>query len=200
MGVWDWAKGNQSNIMGGGSAALDFFSQYNNSKVEKAQGKLNAVLGELEADSLRRKATMSENQGVHAAEAEKYKGRVAHSDATAAMASGGGTVDPEMLARIKQRADYNAMSAVYDARTVASGLRQQASMASIKGRFDSAMSGVKADDMMAGAVTTALTDWPKSWSQSPKPPGAGAKSTYGVGTMRKSNNKSLGGKGYVGGF
>ena len=170
MGFFDWMSANSSNILQASSAGLDFYGTYQNSKIEQYQGKLNEVLGEIEADSLRRKATMSENVGVHGAEAESYKGRVALSDATAAMASSGGTVDPEMLARIKQRADYNAMSAVYDARVTAIGLREQASMASIKGRFGRSMSDVKAADMRSGAITTALTEWPTSWSQSPKPP------------------------------
>ncbi len=170
MAFFDWMSANTSGLFQAGAAGLDFYSSYQNSKIEEYQGKLNEVLGEIEADSLRRKATLTENMGVHGAQAESYKGRVALSDATAAMAAGGGTVDPEMLARIKQRADYNAMSAVYDARVTAIGLREQASMASIKGKFGRSMSQSKASDMRVGAVTTALTDWPRSWSQSPVSP------------------------------
>ena len=197
MGFFDWMSANSSNILQASSAGLDFYGSYQNSKIEQYQGKLNETLAEIEADSLRRKATMTENMGVHGAQAESYKGRVALSDATAAMAAGGGTVDPEMLARIKQRADYNAMSAVYDARVTAIGLREQASMASIGGRMSRSYSESKASDMRGSAISTALTDWPTSWSQSPKPPktkpsGMGSGGTFNIvkGTTR----------GHVGGF
>ncbi|TFH50198.1 MAG: hypothetical protein E4H01_02815 [Lysobacterales bacterium] len=161
---------NSSQILSGTSAALDFYNSYQQSKIVKAQGQLNETLGLLEADSLRRKATMTENIGVHQAQVEQYKGRVAHSDATAQMAAGGGVVDPEMLAKIKMRADYNALSAIYDARSTAISMREQAGMRGIEARFGRSQAQAQARDIRTSALTTALTEWPRSVAQSPTLP------------------------------
>lgn len=154
-----------SSLIQATSTALDYYNTYTQSKILETQGKLNETLGQIEADSLRRNATLEMNKGVRAGEIEKYKTRATMSDATAAMAAGGGVVDPEMLARIKQRGDYNTMSAVYDAQTNASTMRQQATMVEIQSKFGRSQTDARATDMRQGAFTTALSAWPRSTSQ-----------------------------------
>jgi len=121
-----------SNI---GSSYISMNEAYNQSKIIDAQSKLDETLAGIEANQLERQATSVENMGVHAAAIEQYKTRVVSSDATAAMAAGGGVVDPEMLAAIKQRGDYNSMSAIFDARTRAIDLRFQASMTRTSAKY-----------------------------------------------------------------
>ena len=110
---------------------LTLSDAYNKSKMVRAMSKVDETLSRIEEAQLRRAATFTENEGVKRAQIEHYKGRKLQSDATAQMAASGGVVDPEMLARIKMRSDYNAMSAVFEARIKAIDLRQQAGMTRI---------------------------------------------------------------------
>jgi hypothetical protein len=111
-----------------------FFSMneaYNKSKIIEATSKLDFTLAGIEARQMERQATGIEAQGTRAAMIEQHKTRMVTSDAIAAMAAGGGGIDPLMLAKIKQRGDYNSMSAIFDARTEAIDLRYQADMTRI---------------------------------------------------------------------
>ena len=135
------------------------------------------------------------NKGVRAAEIEKYKTRATMSDATAAMAAGGGVVDPEMLARIKQRGDYNTMSAVYDAASSASAMRQQATMVEIQSKFGRSQTEARATDMRQGALVTALGAWPRSTSQKLDTPVTNRPKNYDWRTVAKKG-KAQGRGGY----
>ena len=125
---------------------------------------------------MERQAIQTENQGVRAAQVEQYKTRVVSSDATAAMAAGGGGVDPEMLAKIKMRGDYNSMSAIFDARTRAIDLRQQAGMTRINARVEAGSAGRYGSSLnrqaRTGAVFNSMDMFAKAYTpkaKSPKP-------------------------------
>jgi hypothetical protein len=61
--------------------------------------------------------------GTREAGALRHRSKVIQSDAVAAMASQGGGVDVTDLARIKSRADFSAMNAMFDARMDYSDMR-----------------------------------------------------------------------------
>jgi hypothetical protein len=177
-----------------------FFSMseaYNKSKIIEAESKLNQTLAGIEARAMERQAIGVENQGVRAAMIEQQKTKMVSSDAVAMMAAGGGGVDPEMLAKIKQRGDYNSMTAIFDARTRAIDLRYQAEMTRIGSRMDAGASQRYGDSLKREATTGAIFNSMDMFAQAYKP---AAKTTKSPGTFRKSANKSVGGKGYVGGF
>lgn len=187
-----------------GQSYISMNEAYNQSKIIAAQSKLDSVLAGIEANQLMRQATSIENLGVHAAMVEQYKTRVVTSDATAAMAAGGGVVDPEMLAKIKQRGDYNSMSAIFDARTRAIDLRQQSRMVRIGAKYQAGASKRYGSSLKRQAVTGAIYNsmdlFAKAYKPSAKSGAVKHGKSFGVGTFRGSSNQSLGGKGYVGGF
>lgn len=181
-----WGKANASNLIGAASSIGGLYNSYQNSKIAEAEAKANRVFAGVEAASMERKATAIENSGVRAAQMEHYKGRVLHSDATAAMAAQGGVVDPAMLARIKQRSDYNAMSAMFDARSQAIDMRETAAMTRIQGQLDYSQGKARASDIYRSATYTAIGKFPRTWNQAPSknpthtgPPPGGWKSTVG---------------------
>jgi hypothetical protein len=185
------------------SSYLDMRTAYEQSKLIDINSKLNTAMAGIEADQMMRQAIQMENVGVRQSQIEQYKTRATMSDATAAMAASGGVLDPEMLAKIKQRGDYNALSALFDARTRAIDMRYKAGMHRIGASWEAGEMRREGDALRREAWTgVAMSSIQKFWptSKAQKPVGAGAKSTYGTGTYRKSSNKSVGGKGYVGGL
>lgn len=136
-----------------------FFSMseaYNKSKIIEAESKLNQTLAGIEARAMERQAIGIENQGVRAAMIEQQKTKMVSSDAIAMMAAGGGGIDPEMLAKIKQRGDYNSMTAIFDARTRAIDLRYQAEMTRIGSRMDAGSASRYGDSLRREATTGAI--------------------------------------------
>lgn len=142
---------------------------YNKSKILEAESKLNFTLAGIEARQMERSAIGIENRGVRAAMVEQYKTRVVTSDAVANMAAGGGGVDPEMLARIKQRGDYNSMSAIFDARTQAIDLRYQADMTRIGAKYGQGASKRYGDSLRREATTGAIFNSMDMFAQAYKP-------------------------------
>lgn len=151
---------------------------YDQAALTRAQGKIDETMAGIEARQLERQATFTENVGVRQAQIEHYKGRKLQSDAVAAMAASGGTVDPEMLARIKMRSDYNAMSAIFDARMKAIDLRQQAGMTRVGAKYRTSENRRLADkirrDAMTGAIMNSMSYVGGSSAQKP----SGAASGY----------------------
>jgi len=160
-----------------GQSYISMNEAYNQSKIIAAQSKLDSVLAGIEANQLLRQATSIENMGVKAAQIEQYKTRVVSSDATAAMAAGGGVVDPEMLAKIKQRGDYNSMSAIFDARTRAIDLRHQSRMTRIGARYDAGASKRYGSSIKRQAVVGAVYNSMDMFAKAYKPKGKSV-STY----------------------
>jgi len=151
---------------------------YNKSKIIEAESKLDLVLAGIEARQMDRQAIGIENQGVRAAMIEQHKTRMVTSDAVAAMAAGGGGVDPEMLARIKQRGDYNSMSAIFDARTKAIDLRYQADLTRIGGSYSAGASKRYGDSLRREATTGAVFNSMDMFAQAYKPKTTAKVSTY----------------------
>ncbi len=156
---------------------LEMDQAYNQSKIIDAESKLNQTLAGIEARQIERSAISVENQGVRAAMIEQQKTRAVSSDAVAAMAAGGGGVDPEMLARIKQQGDYNSMSAIFDARTRAADMRFDANMVRISSRMDAGSASRYGSSLKREATTGAIFNSmdlfasaykPKSTSSKPK--------------------------------
>ena len=82
-----------------------------------------------EAKQLRRNANARVAQGTRDVHEIKRDGKRVESDAVAAMAGGGSAFDAGMAERlgdIGEITDYNALAAMYEAETDASGLRMQA--------------------------------------------------------------------------
>lgn len=155
-----------------GQSFLSMNEAYNKSKILESQSKLDFTLAGIEARQMDRAATGIENQGVRAAMIEQYKTRVVTSDAIAAMAAGGGGVDPLMLAKIKQRGDYNSMSAIFDARTEAIDLRYQADMTRIGAEYEKGASKRYGKSLRreatTGAVFNSMDLFAKAYSPKPK--------------------------------
>ena len=139
-----------------GQSYVSISEAYNKSKIIEAESKLNETLSGIEANQLEREAISVENAGVRAAMIEQQKTRMVSSDATAAMAASGAVLDPEMLAKIKQRGDYNSMTAIFDARTAAIDLRYQAEMTRIGARVDSGAADRYGDSLKREAWTGAV--------------------------------------------
>ena len=157
---------------------LSMSEAYNKSKIIDAEAKLNETLSGIEANQLERQAIAAENAGLRAGQVEQYKTRVISSDATAAMAAGGGGIDPEMLAKIKQRGDYNSMSAIFEARTKAIDLRYEASMTRNVAGYNRGAAGRYGDSLVrqatVGAVYNSMDLFasaysPASKAKAPKP-------------------------------
>lgn len=180
-----------------GQSYLSMSEAYNKSKIIEAESKLNQTLSGIEARQMERSAISVENQGVRAAMIEQQKTAMVSSDAVAAMAAGGGGVDPELLAKIKQRGDYNSMTAIFDARSAAIDLRYQAEMTRIGGKVSAGSAERYGDSLKreatTGAVFNSMDLFAKAYSPKPaaKTPGTYKKMTKGG---------SAGHKGYVGGF
>lgn len=147
-----------------GASYVSMNEAYNKSKIIEAEGKLNEVMAGIEASQMERSATQIENQGVRAAQIEQYKTRVVSSDATAQMAASGAQLDPLMLARIKQRGDYNSMSAIFDARSRAIDLRHQAQNVRIGAKYDRGASKRYASSVRREAVTGAIFNSMDVWA------------------------------------
>lgn len=155
-----------------GQSFVSMSEAYNKSKILEAQSKLDFTLAGIEARQMERSAIGIENQGVRAAMVEQHKTRMVTSDAIAAMAAGGGGVDPLMLAKIKQRGDYNSMSAIFDARTKAIDLRYQADMTRIGATYDKGASKRYGQSLKreatTGAIFNSMDMFAKAYSPKPK--------------------------------
>jgi hypothetical protein len=165
---------------------LSINEAYNKSKIIDAEAKLNETLSGIEASQLERQAIAAENAGVRASQIEQYKTRVVSSDATAAMAAGGAVVDPEMLAKIKQRGDYNSMSAIFDARSRAIDLRYEAAMTRSLAGYKTGAAGRYGDALQREATTGAVFNSMDLFAQAYKPKGTGTVSTPGTTAPRRS--------------
>ena len=155
-----------------------FFSMseaYNKSKIIEAESKLNVTLAGIEARQMERSAIGVENQGVRAAMIEQQKTAMVSSDATAAMAASGAVLDPEMLAKIKQRGDYNSMTAIFDARTTAIDMRYQAEMTRVGARMDAGSASRYGDSLKREATTGAVFNSMDLFAKAYKPKAAAAK-------------------------
>lgn len=169
---------------------------YNQSKIVEINAKLNETIAGIRADQLGRQATMMENIGVRQAQIAQYEGRKAESDAIAAMAASGGTVDPAVIARFKQRTRYNATAAVFDARMKALDTRFEAGMTRIGAKMHSANAALESSaiwrEAVTGVATNALQMWGGTLSQRPQLP---ARPVAGASFTRVNNAR-----GFVGGF
>jgi hypothetical protein len=155
-----------------GQSYFSMSEAYNKSKILESQSKLDVTLAGIEARSMERQAISVENQGVRAAMIEQHKTKTVTSDAIAAMAAGGGGIDPLMLARIKQRGDYNSMSAIFDARTQAIDLRMQADMTRIGATYEAGASKRRGDalkrEARTGAIFNSMDLFAKAYTPTPK--------------------------------
>lgn len=167
------------------STGLDFLSSYNKAFQARQEGETNWMFGEISAEQLLRNATLRMNQGVREASQESYKGRVVQSDAIAQMAASGGGIDPLMLAQMKQRADYNSMSAIYDASMSAAQMRWDSQVVSMKARQAKRRGKAMERDILTGAFVTALTNWPRT--------GGGGRLSRGAGPGRAGGYRGRGG-------
>lgn len=172
------------------SSGLGFLNSYNKASAARTEGEIAKTMGRIRADQLLQNARMRMNQGVREAAELRRQGEVVQSNAIAQMAASGGGIDPVMLAKIQQRADYNSMSAIYDAAQVSSKMRFDAYMSRAEGSFQAAMGRAKATDILTSAATTAIGKWPSSLPKT-KPSGIGT-----GGTFNRVPNK----RGFVGGF
>ena len=117
----------------------------------------------VESDALVRNAQARLAQATIEASNERDKGDAAVGDAIAAMASQGSVVDEKILAKIRKKSDYNALSILFNGRMEAADLKFQAGMkrAAAKSRRDHAL---------IGAFSTVLSKWPRAGSTAPKFP------------------------------
>jgi hypothetical protein len=176
---------------------LSMSEAYDKSKIIDAEAKLNQTLAGIEANQLERQAIAAENVGVRAAQIEQYKTRVVSSDATAAMAAGGAVLDPEMLAKIKQRGDYNSMSAIFDARSRAIDLRYEASMTRTVAGYRAGAAGRYGDSLRREATTGAVFNSMDLFAQAYKPKKAGVSRPAGYDYRKvASQGKAQGRGGY----
>lgn len=153
---------------------------YNKSKILEYDSKLNETLAGIEARQMERSAISIENQGVRAAMIEQHKTKMVSSDAIAQMAAGGGVVDDLALARIKQRGEYNAMSAIFDARTKAIDLRYQASMTRIGAKYQAGAQQRYGDSLRREATTGAVFNSMDLFAKAYKPKPASTGSYTGT--------------------
>ena len=168
---------------------------YNQSKIIAAESKLNQTLAGIEARQIERSAIAVENQGVRAAMIEQQKTRKVSSDAVATMAAGGGGVDPEMLARIKQQGDYNSMSAIFDARTRAIDMRYDASMVRIGADMSAGSAKRYGSSLRREATTGAVFNSMDLFAQAYKPKGTSRPAGYDYRNVAKQG-KAQGRGGY----
>lgn len=119
---------------------------------EKGQGQKDAK--DLESRLLLSNARARLSQGVQQAQEHRRVGEKTSSDAIAAMAAGGGVVDEKILAKIKAKADYNAMASMYNARVESAGLESEARLRNMEGRR------ARRSEMF-GAVSNLFTNWNK---------------------------------------
>lgn len=117
-----------------------------------AQGRAQRKAGEYESAQHRQNADAAYAAGTREAHEERRKGRVAASDARAAMAGMGRTTDDpgaiHLLSRLGERTEYNALSALYEGERKQQG-HQQAAHAS---KFESRMATREANIKALGTV------------------------------------------------
>lgn len=149
------------------SAGLGLLQGYDRSKTVERQGKMNRDLANIRADQLLEDAKKRFAAGVREGAEYSRRGRVTESDAIAAMAAGGGGVDPEMLARLKQKANYNTMSAIYDSAVAASDIRNEAANVRSAGQFAKDQADIEARDIRFSSAINAFSELPLSFAQKP---------------------------------
>ncbi len=155
------------------SAGLGFIGEYNRSKTVEREGKYAREIAQINAEALMKDAQRRFAAGVREGAEYRRQGEITESNAIANMAAMGGGVDPEMLARLKQKANYNTMSAIYDSAVAASDIRAEARNVRSQGEWAKMQADARAKDIRFSAAITALKDLPLSYAQKPKKPRPG---------------------------
>lgn len=91
-------------------------------KQSKATGKAERFEADLILDNAKTRLAA----GTRQANLQRHQSRVVQSDAKAQMAASGGGVDIQDMAKIKSRADFNAISTLFTAQEQASNMRTRA--------------------------------------------------------------------------
>lgn len=129
------------------SDALNVGSSLFEYSASKGAASANKAAGIFEADRLLKNAKARMAKGTREAGRLRYQGSIMESDAVAAMGGQGGVTDPVLLAKIRERSNYNSLAALFEASSESSDLTQQ----SINTRF-AAKSGAAGQMMNAGAT------------------------------------------------
>lgn len=136
----EWFKNNRTANLQFGAETLGAYGDYTGTMVRArarvADAAWNRFDSERQARQMRENATQVRAAGARESTEIQYQGRVVESDAIAAMAAQGGVMDPVMLAKIKQRVDYNSLMTIFDANRTASGIESQARATEGAGRLN----------------------------------------------------------------
>ncbi len=112
------------------------------------QGKFAKEAADYEAAQLDRQGDREFAAGTRESAEHARQGRIAASNARAQMAGGGGVTDDsqatEILGEIGANAKYNALAAIYSAKTRRQGMRSRASGRRVEGKMASRASRWKA--------------------------------------------------------
>ena len=116
------------------------------------QGQSTKISNSYEAMQQYQNAKRRRLAGQREASMYRREGRVAVSDATVSMIGQGGTVDSEMLAKLKSQADINAIGALYDSKVDALQTESQARMNKIMGKAAYRQGVLKLGSSLIGAA------------------------------------------------
>lgn len=117
-------------------------------------------LGEITAQMTLRDAEQRLAAGAREAQGISHQGKVLESDAITAMVAGGGVTDPEMLAKLRQRVDYNALSAIFDANRESGSMRMRAIAEKYGSRYNAAVNRANVSSGVFRSVGNFLSAWP----------------------------------------
>ena len=125
------------------------------------EGNAASAAGEFSARQNLQNAKQSKAEGIRRAIETRRQGDVLKSDATAAMAAGGGVTDDvgaiKTLADIEQVMDYNAMAAIYESDLQSQQQQLQASMDSMAGNQRKKASRTRAVGTVMSGASKAYT-------------------------------------------
>lgn len=144
------------------------------------QGKSVKRAAEFEARQLDEQAKAHFARGTQEAKIARRQGERAISDARAAMAASGGVSTDEQaieqLAKLKTESDYNALAALYEAKSQAQGARRQAEAR----RFEGEQAASSARTRSLATVLKGAKDVFTAWPGATKPAQKAKSSSKGV--------------------
>ncbi len=125
-----------ATIFKGATTAFGVMGALDEGDQAEEVGLYKQAMAEYEAKQLESAGTAAYAEGTRDQQELLRQGKVIQSDATARMAASGGGVDPEELAKLKTRTDYNALAALFEKKSEQQLYERQAGAKRIGGAVD----------------------------------------------------------------
>ena len=119
-----------------GAAGMNLVGSYFEANRLESDAKYGRTVNNIQSRQLLRNAKARRAAGTREAQQYSYQGREIESNAINTMVAQGGTVDPLLLAKLKQRSSYNSLAALFEAETEAGALEMQSVLTKSAGEMN----------------------------------------------------------------